>query len=71
LDPYYPKDLKKCESQKVFRDILSAKFPKLDFDFYIYSDNSSDEVFEKIKKSGAKILFSTLGMKKQELSVIL
>jgi len=70
LDPYYPQDVLKCESQKCFREKLSVKFPDLDFDFYIYSQESSDEIFEKIDISGAKILFSTLGMKKQELAVM-
>ena len=70
LDPYYPNDLLKCESQKTFKDKLSAKFPELDFDYYIYTLDNSDEVFSEIDDSGALILFSTLGMKKQEISVL-
>lgn len=70
LDPDNPQDIQKCESQKTFRDKLSVKFPKLDFDFYIYSDENSSEIFHTVQESGAQILFSTLGMKRQELSVI-
>lgn len=70
IDPYYPKDKEKCESQRTFREKLSEKFPELDFDVYVYSDESSDEIFKKISESGAKILFSTLGMKRQEISAL-
>jgi len=70
IDPYYPQDIEKCESQRTFKEKLSVKFPKLDFDFYIYSQEKSDEIFNTIDTSGAKILFSTLGMKKQEMSVL-
>ena len=60
IDPYYPKDIEKCESQKTFKKKLSKKFPKLDFDFYIYTQDNSQEIFEKIDASGAQVLFSTL-----------
>jgi N-acetylglucosaminyldiphosphoundecaprenol N-acetyl-beta-D-mannosaminyltransferase len=36
----------------------------------VYSDDNSDEIFEKIDDSWAQILFSTLGMKRQEISVL-
>lgn len=70
IDPYYPKDVEKCESQKTFRKKLSTKFPELEFDFYVYWDDNCDEVFQKINNSGAQILFSTLWMKRQEISVL-
>jgi len=70
IDPYYPDDVLKCESQKVFRERLSEKFPSLSFDFYVYSEDTSHEVFKKMHDSGAQILFSTLWMKKQEISVL-
>lgn len=70
IDPYYPKDLQKCESQRTFREKLTHKFPQLKFDFYVYSDKNADEIFWKIWSWDAQILFSTLGMKKQEISVI-
>jgi len=69
IDPYYPQDLQKCASQEVFRQRLLEKFPELLFDFYIHTPENSDEIFQKIAWSDAKILFSTLGMKKQELSI--
>lgn len=70
LDPYYPNDIEKCASQATFREKLLEQFPKLNFDFYIYSEEKKDEIFETIAKSDAKILFSTLGMKRQEISVL-
>lgn len=70
IDPSYPSDAEKCESQRTFREKISQKFPKLDFDFYVYSDENSDEIFRKIDDSWAQILFSTLGMKRQEISVL-
>jgi N-acetylglucosaminyldiphosphoundecaprenol N-acetyl-beta-D-mannosaminyltransferase len=70
IDPSYPKDIEKCESQRTFREKFSKKFPKLNFDFYVYSDENSNQIFENIHASDAQILFSTLWMKKQEISVI-
>ncbi len=70
IDPFFPKDKAKCESQRSFKKNLSKKYPKLDFDFFIYNDEKKDEIIEKIKNSNSKILFSTLWMKKQEKSVI-
>ncbi len=70
IDPYYPLDLAKVESQKNFRKKMLEKFQNLDFDFFVYSPEKKDEIIEKIWKSESKILFSTLWMKKQEKSVI-
>lgn len=70
LDLYNPSDIKKVESQKIFSEKLKAKFSKLDFDYYIYNPEKKEEIINFIKKNDAKILFSTLGMKKQEESVV-
>jgi len=70
IDPYYPEDLAKVESQKNFRTNLLKKFPKLNFDFFIYKENEKNNIIQKIKNSKSQILFSTLWMKKQEKSVI-
>ena len=70
LDPYFPHDIKKCEAQEHFSENLKKVFPKLHFDHYVYSEKNKKKIFEKIKKGKAKVLFSTLGMKKQELSII-
>ena len=70
LDPYFPKDLAKCESQNNFKTNLVKKFPKLDFDFFIYKDEEKEKILEKIGKSSSKVLFSTLWNKKQEKSVL-
>lgn len=70
IDPHYPQDLEKCASQETFIERLSEKFSNLDFNLYVYSEENSNEIFRKIHTSGAQILFSTLGMKRQELSVL-
>jgi len=70
LDPYYPKDLAKVESQKNFRKNLLKKFSKLKFDFFIYNLEKKEEIIEKIWSSDSQILFSTLWMKTQEKSVV-
>jgi len=70
IDPYYPKDLAKVASQKTFREDLSKKFPKLEFDFFVYKPEEKDDIIEQIKNSDSKILFATLWMKKQEQAVV-
>ena len=70
LDPYFPKDFAKVESQRTFRDDLLKKFPKLNFDFFVYKPEEKDKIIEQIKNSDSKILFSTLWMNKQEESVV-
>lgn len=69
LDPSYPNDLAKCEAQKNFDKNLGKHFPKLLFDMYVYDEVKKEKIFTKIAKSDAKILFSTLGMKRQEESL--
>jgi N-acetylglucosaminyldiphosphoundecaprenol N-acetyl-beta-D-mannosaminyltransferase len=70
IDLYNPTDLKKVESQEIFSEKLKEKFPELDFDYFIYDPKEKDKILEQIGKSDSKILFSTLGMKKQEESVV-
>lgn len=70
IDLYNKDDLKKVESQKKFADLLKQKYNDLLFDYYIYNPLEKQKIIEKIKKSDALILFSTLGMKKQEKSVL-
>ena len=70
LDPYFPNDIKKCEAQEHFSANLKKVFPKLHFDHYVYSEKNADKIFEKIAHGKAKILFSTLGMKRQEASIL-
>jgi len=61
--------LKQC-IQKVFKKRLKKEFPKLKVDYFIYKSEDKEEIIKKIKKSSSKILFSTLGMKLQEESVL-
>jgi len=42
LDPYFPQDREKCESQKTFQQKLQKKFPELLFDFYIQDFTSKE-----------------------------
>ncbi len=70
IDPYFPQDLAKCESQKNFRENLGKKFPKLDFQYFIYKKEDSEKIIKKIKESNVSILFSTLWMKAQEKNVV-
>ena len=70
IDLYNPTDVKKVESQEAFRNKLKTRFPELNFDYFIYNTERKQEIIQSIKNSDSKILFSTLGMKKQEESVI-
>lgn len=70
LDLYNPKDKKKIQSQKVFSESLKEQFPRLKFHYYIYKPGRKDTILEDINNAKSKILFSTLGMKIQEQSVI-
>jgi hypothetical protein len=60
LDLYNPTDQKKVESQKIFKKILKDKFPKLDFDYFIYNPDKKKEILKEISESKSQILFSTL-----------
>lgn len=70
IDLYSPGDERKENSQKTFKKKLKQKFPKLKLDYHIYDESKKEKIIEKIAKSDSEILFSTLGMKKQEESVI-
>ncbi|MDD2871552.1 MAG: WecB/TagA/CpsF family glycosyltransferase [Candidatus Gracilibacteria bacterium] len=70
IDLYNPTDEKKVKSQKIFTTLLKQKFPKLKFDYFIYNPTKKQEIISTISLSESKILFSTLGMKIQEKSVI-
>lgn len=70
IDLYNPTDVHKVASQDRFSEKLASKFPELQFDYIIYNPQQKSEILEEIKSSNSKILFSTLGMKKQEQSVV-
>lgn len=69
LDLYNPFDEKKVASQKIFREKLQEKFKNLKFDYIIFNPEKKQEIFEKIKNSESKIVFSTLWMKAQEKNI--
>lgn len=70
IDLYNPGDEKKVANQRVFRKELLKKFPWLSFDVFIWEEARKDEIIQEIIKGSAKIVFSTLGMKKQEKNII-
>lgn len=70
IDLHSPGDERKQASQKTFKKKVKQRFPKLKLDYYIYDESKKDQIIEKIKSSDSEILFSTLGMKTQEQSVI-
>ncbi len=70
LEPYTPQNDKKYEAQQNFNKNLATAFPYLHFDMYIYTDKTKKEIFQKISQSKAKLVFSTLGMNKQEISIV-
>lgn len=70
LDLYNPTDTKKVASQELFSQKLKEVFPDLKFNYFIYNPEKEVIIKEHIKNSDSQILFSTLGMKKQEKSVI-
>lgn len=70
LDLYNPTDPKKVASQNIFQEKLQEKFKKLKFDYIVFNPEKKSEIFEKIKNSDSKIVFSTLWMKKQEENII-
>jgi UDP-N-acetyl-D-mannosaminuronic acid transferase (WecB/TagA/CpsF family) len=49
---------------------LQQAYPKLRFDYHIYSPEYKADIIRHIADSEGQILFSTLGMKSQEQSVI-
>lgn len=69
IDLYNPNDLSKVKSQRNFPQLLQEKFPNLQFEYHIYNPSKKVDIIHTIKSSDAQILFSTLGMKKQEESI--
>lgn len=70
IDPYFPDDLPKVASQQSFEENLKKVFPWLDFGFFIYREEHKVHIISDIQSSQSQILFSTLGMKTQEQSVL-
>lgn len=70
VDLYNPEDEKKVANQRVFREELLKKFPWLLFEVFIWEESKKEEILAAITTSSAKIVFSTLGMKKQEKNII-
>lgn len=70
IDLYNPTDKNKVASQASFKKILKEKFPDLMFDYVIFNPEEKEKIFDKIASSSSKIVFSTLGMKKQEKNIL-
>ncbi len=70
IDLFNPADLNKVESQKKFPFLLQQRFPKLNFEYFIYEPSKKQEIINDILNSDSQILFSTLWMKHQEESIV-
>lgn len=70
IDLYNPSDTAKVANQKIFSEKLQAYFPQLQFDYFVYDPENREEILEHITQSDSQIVFSTLGMKKQEKSIL-
>lgn len=70
IDLYKPEDKNKTNSQKTFISNLQKKYINLNFDYFIYKLEDKKDIINKINNSNSKIIFSTLGMKIQEESII-
>ena len=70
LEPYFPKDAAKCDAQENFTTNLQIVFPYLHFEMYIYKEGEKEKILKKIAQSQARIVFTTLGMKKQEMAAM-
>ncbi len=70
IDLYTPQDNLKVSCQKKFLIQMKKYYKNLKINFYVYKNKEKDNIINKISKTNSKILFSTLGMEKQEKSVI-
>lgn len=70
IDRHNPSDEAKVLAQKYFREGVREQFPKLHLEYHVYNPEKKTEILQKIAQSKAQILFSTLGMKSQEQSVL-
>jgi len=70
IDLYSPDYVEKINIQKVFKQKIIKIYPKLKLNYFIYKEEEKAEIIKKINISNSKILFSTLGMKKQEESIL-
>lgn len=69
-DLYNPTDTKKVSSQKDFVKNMQIKYPGLCIEYFIDNPQEQEKNIALLKKIDAKIFFSTLGMKKQEKSIL-
>jgi N-acetylglucosaminyldiphosphoundecaprenol N-acetyl-beta-D-mannosaminyltransferase len=69
-DFYNPLDTLKVQAQRVFIEKMKSAYPLLVIDYFIWNLEEKEKILSQMKLSQASILFSTLGMKKQEENVI-
>lgn len=70
IDLYNPNDKNKIASQSVFKERLKQKYKNLNLDYIIYNPSKKEDIIKQIQNNSSEILFSTLGMKKQEESIV-
>lgn len=69
-DLYNPTDSKKVLSQEHFLESMKKQYPNLTVHFFVWNPEKKAEILASLQSSGGKILFSTLGMKRQEENVL-
>lgn len=65
IDPYFPNDKKKVESQKTCIEKLNKIYPNIDFKLHILS-KPKEEIRNEIAEDKPDLLLVTTGMKSQE-----
>lgn len=65
IDPYYPEDKNKVESQKTLTQKLEKLYPNLKIKLHILSKDK-EEIRKEITKDKPELLLVTTGMKSQE-----
>jgi len=69
IDLYTKTDSKKIESQKLMPKILKEKYPNVNFTIVKYQEEKVDEIIKEFSDNKVEAIFSTLWMKKQEISI--
>ncbi|MDP2396654.1 MAG: hypothetical protein Q8S84_04895 [bacterium] len=48
IDLYNPTDVNKIKSQEIFKELLTNKFPKLKFDYFVYNPIEKENIINQI-----------------------
>lgn len=70
VDLYNPTDEKKVASQANFTSSLKKIYPDIQLSYFIWKKEDEEHIISEISKLSSPLLFSCLGMKKQEENVL-